>query len=292
MIRFFLLFLIIIQSCQIYGQLERSALLWKIEKTDSTKESYIFGTIHLIDESKFFFPKTLDKSVRKIDRLFFEIDIEKSLDFDVMLSMMDKALLPEGTTLKQLMSQEQYLTLEKRLQEKGLPISLFDKIKPMFIQSLLGSGSESSDLSNGKSYEIELLKLAKSKNIKTDGLETADFQMSLFDSIPLQDQTDYLLSSLNDSAQLETIDVGRMIDLYTQQHIDSLYHFMIDDEGLIAKFEDILIEKRNRSWIPKIESAIKKERCLFAVGAGHLGGPIGVIDLLIKSGYVLTPITD
>jgi hypothetical protein len=291
--KFIFLLIILFKIGSAIGQFNQNALLWEIEKTDSTKTSYIFGTIHLIENANYFFPKTLDKSLNSIDRLYFEIDIEQSLGFDVMLAMMSRALLPDGITLKKLLNESDYEALEIELSKNGLPIALFDKIKPMFIQSLLGIDKSNTDGGfDGKSYEMELLKMAKDKSIEMGGLETADFQMSLFDSIPLEIQTQYLIEALNDSSSYGATDINKLTQLYVDQKIDSLYIMMTQDEGMIESFQDVLISKRNQSWIPRIEQAIFKESCLFAVGAGHLGGDIGIIQLMINKGYRLKPLLD
>ena len=81
-----------------------------------------------------------------------------------------------------------------------------------------------------------------------------------------------------------------MIKIYTSQNINAMVTMMSEDEG-IGGFEDILLYTRNKNWIPVIEEKMKDTQHFFAVGAGHLGGKDGVIDLLKKEGYTLSPLS-
>ena len=78
--------------------------------------------------------------------------------------------------------------------------------------------------------------------------------------------------------------------MYKRQNVDSLQIMIVEESESIAGKDSELLDDRNKNWIPKIEKLIAKKRTFIAVGAGHLGGPKGVIQLLRKEGYTLTPI--
>lgn len=82
----------------------------------------------------------------------------------------------------------------------------------------------------------------------------------------------------------------RMIKLYTTQNVDSLFLMIQDEGGVLADEQNSFLDQRNENWIPKIEEIITSKSAFIAVGAGHLGGPNGVIRLLEKKGYTLTPV--
>ncbi len=81
-----------------------------------------------------------------------------------------------------------------------------------------------------------------------------------------------------------------LITCYLSQDLDSLYQLITDGEDVISNHQVSFLDDRNKDWIPKIIDMIVSKSTFIAVGAGHLGGPNGVIRLLEKEGFTLTPI--
>jgi uncharacterized protein YbaP (TraB family) len=76
----------------------------------------------------------------------------------------------------------------------------------------------------------------------------------------------------------------RMSIIYKSQDLDALYQLMVESPEMMDS-QELLLDRRNRNWIPIMEPAMKKASTFFAVGAGHLGGSQGVLELLRKQGY-------
>jgi uncharacterized protein YbaP (TraB family) len=83
----------------------------------------------------------------------------------------------------------------------------------------------------------------------------------------------------------------KMVHAYRQQDAGALYRYMMSSPD-IAGSEEALLFNRNRKWVPVMEQAMQKEKIFFAVGAGHLGGPQGLISLLREKGYTVTGIRE
>ena len=139
------------------------------------------------------------------------------------------------------------------------------------------------------SYEMEIMTLAKKKNKKIDGLETAEFQMSMFDSIPYEAQAQMLVESIRSSASGDD-ELDKMIKLYKDQDINGMISMMQTEEQGIGHYEDLLLVSRNKNWIPVMANMMSRQKTFFAVGAGHLGGETGVVALLRQAGYTLSPV--
>ena len=58
----------------------------------------------------------------------------------------------------------------------------------------------------------------------------------------------------------------------------------------MAPYEELLLVRRNENWIPVMERIMREGSAFFAVGAGHLGGPKGVVNLLRQAGYTVEPV--
>lgn len=267
-----------------------SALLWKIE-AGQLAPSYLFGTIHMIEKDEYFFTKEIDDALVASKELVLEIDLEDAMDLGSQLSLLQKAIMKGDTTLKDLVSQEDYDLVKNHFEEMGIPFFLFEKVKPMFLtifasEDMFSGGGLNMD--EIKSYELELIEKAKQQNKPVDGLETVDYQMSIFDSIPYRAQAEMLVSSLSDDAD----DAGVMDTLvyyYKQQDLVKLDQ-LLNSDPTTNTYRTVLLDNRNANWIPIISEKVKSQPTFFAVGAGHLAGDYGVIQLLRKQGFKLTPI--
>ncbi len=115
--------------------------------------------------------------------------------------------------------------------------------------------------------------------------------MSLFDSIPYDAQAQMLMATIqSDEKDSESNQLEEMVKMYKDQDIQGMQRMVKGDEGGISEYEELLLLRRNRNWIPIMEDMMANNPTFFAVGAGHLGGEEGVIALLRKAGYKVAPI--
>lgn len=269
-----------------------NALLWKIEGPDFQSPSYLFGTIHLIGKDEFFYPDGLLAAVDEVDRITFEIDIADMMDPIKQMGLMQKAFMRDNTSLKDLLTEDEYSLVKDHFDQIGMPLFFFERMQPMFLTVFGYSDVNPGSFQNGDmlSYEFELNKLAEQKNLETAGLETIEYQLSAIDSIPYDQQAQMLIESLRDKKK-GADQLKLMVEMYTLQEIERMYSELGEDAAGSEEFEQILLTNRNKNWIPIIANMASEKPTLFAVGAGHLGGPQGVITLLKNQGYTLTPLS-
>lgn len=268
-----------------------NALLWKISHPDVKEHSYVFGTIHIITDEAYFLPAGTEIAMDTADKFVFEIDMKEMMDLGAQISMITKAFMKDGTRLRDLLSTEDYTLVEKHFADIGLPMMMLDRIKPMFLTVFASTEMSPEDLSSGemKSYEMEFFDFAERNNKGTGGLETMEFQLSVFDSIPYAAQAEMLVETIR--AEEEQNDMfQKMIELYRAQDIEALYGAIGDEEMGAGEYEDLLVKDRNERWMTGMREYMQAGSTFFAVGAGHLGGPDGVIRLLRKEGFTVTPI--
>jgi uncharacterized protein len=270
--------------------LEKS-LLWRLESKEATKPSYLFGTIHIIDSKKYFLPKGTLSAIDECKKMVFEIDMEKMSDMTNMMGMMGKIMMKDGKTLRDLVSKEEYGRIENHFKKMGLPMFMFEKMKPFFLTIFAEEGMDPQALQTGtmKSYEMEFAELARDKEMSTGGLETIEFQMSLFDQISYEDQAKMLVEAI-DGNKTKDNTMDKMIEYYQAQDVDKLSDLINDEGGDIQNFNDRLVTDRNKNWIQGIRDEIKAQPTFIAVGAGHLGGANGVIRLLRQNGIKVTAV--
>jgi uncharacterized protein YbaP (TraB family) len=279
-----ILFLFVLLANGVVAQIQKNALLWEVKSKDGKNVSYLYGTMHLMDADLFYFPKKLEKLILKSEVLCMEIaSINPNLSPD--------ALFMKDKTLTDIFSQSQldsiYTWANKALlMNKEQFLGNFNSAKPFMLMQFIMQASLPTDT---KSYEREFEAIAGEKNLQMKGLETVDEQLSLFDGFSTVEQVEMVMSSLRDEAQSKE-SFAKMQQLYLSQNLDELYDFMKKESDSPIASSRAFLEDRNQRWIPKMTELMQEKSVFFAVGAAHLAGPEGVIELLIKKGYTLTPI--
>lgn len=266
-----------------------NALLWKIEGKGVKKPSYLFGTIHIIPTEDYFLPAGTEEAINNSDIVFTEIDMKDMKDMSKMMGLMSKIQMPNGETLEGLLSTADYKIVEDHFKSMGMPMVFIGRMKPMFSSMFADLELKNLMTGGGVSYEMEIGKIAKDAGKEFGGLETLEFQLSIFDKIPLEDQAQMLVETIKSSkAGNETF--GEMVKVYTSQDLEGLNKMMNESSSMSSESNDVLLVERNENWIPIIVKNIKKQSTFFAVGAGHLPGNKGVIKLLRKAGYKVSPV--
>lgn len=268
----------------INGQQLENSLLWEISGNGLDSPSFLFGTIHMTCDA------SLDSNVRKaLDNtslLVLELDMD---DPSLQAKMMKDLYMKDGKTLHDYLSKEDFALLEAFVKEQtGAPLALMSNMKPFFISAsfypkMLGCPVQS--------YEMELVKVAQEQNEEVLGLETVEEQMNVFNAIPYEDQVVDLLRTAKDNLAYDTETFQKLLQLYDTQNIEGMQSMMQEDKNLTtSKHKDKMLDDRNKNWIPKIEEYSKEQPTFYGVGAAHLAGENGVIELLRKAGYTVTAV--
>lgn len=262
----------------------KNSLLWMISGKDLSRPSYVFGTFHMMCKSDFAITDPLKEKLNATEQFYGELDMD---DPGLQISMMNKMRLKDKT-LKDLMSEADYTTLSENFQRvTGMQLQLFNQFMPFMSLSLLTLNSI--ECSDKIQPEGEFVKLAQQQKLPILGLETIDDQIEAINSQPLDSQLHSLKKMVlaYDSVKQS---MNKMIAVYKENNVDKLYDFIRANSNGDDRFETEMLAKRNKRWIPIIEKAMHEKPSFFAVGAGHLGGNEGVLELLRKQGYTLTPV--
>lgn len=272
--------------------MEDRALLWKIEGNGIKTKSYLFGTVHLIDKEQFFFPKKLQKIVSKSDVLTMEIAGLPEPMEALRLSMLEEGSFFDFFTEEQTDSILVWVEEHTSLSPTGFRM-MVGKMRPFVVSQMLIEFDESNPnrgMENKKSYEVELEAIAENKKLEIKGLETVAEQLGIFDVLSDDQQVEMVMAVIRSEGSSGLEEIEKIMLLFADQDIDGLYQMIADDADFMEGMNDILLDDRNKRWIPMIEQMITEKSTFIAVGAGHLGGPNGVIRLLEAKGYTLTPI--
>ena len=260
-----------------------NALLWQVSGKGLSSPSYVYGTVHIICKEDFQFSGTLKEKFREAKNIYLELDMD---DPNMMMKMASLSMM-KGQSMKDLMSPADYTYLSAYVKDSlGMPMMLFNKMKPITLMSLLYT--KALPCSASESYEQTMVAMAKQQKKDIKGLEKIEDQMAVFDKIPDSVEAKMILDMIKNMPE-QKAQFAQMVAAYKKEDLKSLSNAMSESPEWKG-FEDIMLTNRNKNWIPVMETAMKESTTLFAVGAGHLYGKEGVINLLRQAGYTVTPV--
>jgi len=262
-----------------------NTLLWKVSGNGLKKPSFLFGTFHLLCKDDIHLSDQLKKAMKLSDKIYMEMDMD---DPSTMLGGMLYMNMKNDKTLESLYTPEEYKRLSNYFSDTlKMPVMLLQKAKPYFLVALLYP--RMMDCASPAGVEEELMKIAKEDKKEIKGLETIQFQASVFDSIPYEWQAKELLQNI-DSFSVYKNEFETMLKFYKNQQLDSIKSLMGKSESGEKKYDDLLLNNRNKNWVKKLKEITKNESVFVAVGTGHLVGEKGLINLLRKEGYKVEPL--
>lgn len=281
--RIYCLLLLLISAHTFAQAPKEKTLLWEISGKGITKSSYIYGTYHLVCPADLQVSSVIKQKFANTQQLYLELDMD---DPGMQMKTMQFALMQDSSTLKSLLGKDYDSVASIFNRKTGLPMAFMGKVKPAVLAMMLYPSMMEC---TPEAWEMVFTQMAKDRNIEVKGLETVEFQMGIFDSIPYKEQAQQLKETVfkYDSLAKES---KKMVQLYKNKDLQALYAQLQKDKDM-KEYEDVLLVKRNKSWIPTIEQETKKHPIFIAVGAGHLAGNNGVIALLRKKGYTVKPVS-
>jgi uncharacterized protein len=264
-----------------------NTLLWKISGNGLEKPSYLFGTIHMICKDDAILSENLKTAIKNSDAVYLELDMDNMFE---MLGAMTKMKMRGDTTLDDLLTAEEMKRVEAYFEKENsmLPFSMLKTYKPFLAASMLTKNAVPCE--GALAMEQVIMEEAKLQKKDIKGMETMAYQLSIFDTIPYKLQAQQLLQYI-DTAKTDSDDkvIKELMENYKKQDLIKLEKMLNQSDMGIASFTDLLLYNRNRNWVKKMKTLLPGKTFVIAVGAGHLPGENGVINLLRKEGYTLTP---
>lgn len=273
------------------AQTGENTLLWKISGNGLEKPSYLYGTIHMICAEDAILSVNLKKALRDCDELYLEVDLDNMME---ILTMMGQMKMRGDTTLRDLLTEEEYKRVRDYFSRKGsiLPFQLLETYKPLLAASTLEQSEEEIGCEEMAIMEQVIMQEAKAYRKKVSGLESMAYQAGVIDSIPYRLQARQLLAYIDSASTGDGSNrqIEELFAAYKSQDLRKLESIMVQADAGLAGFTEILLYHRNENWVRKLRDLMPGRSLVIAVGAGHLPGERGLIDLLRKAGYTVTPV--
>jgi uncharacterized protein YbaP (TraB family) len=249
-------------------------------------EVTLLGSMHVLRPSDHPLPAAVDGLIERAQSIVMELDLD---DVDAVAQqrvILETAMLPQGTVLANVVDASVYRLVEQTAGELGIDIKLLERFEPWFLAvTLLDQGMRQFGFQAERGIEQYVLDQARRSGKEIVGLESLEFQIGIFDSLPPPQQQAMLEQTLAELDEAEAA-LDAMVDAWRDGELESLSAELLEDFDDFPGLYDTLVTKRNQSWVPALERMLADgQRHLVVVGALHLVGPDSVIELLRAGGH-------
>lgn len=260
--------------------------VWKIESGGNTV--YVGGTCHVLRPGDFPPPPEFDAAYEDAQTVVFETDLGELLEPAVRERMAERCRLPEGQTLRDVLSAEAYAALEAHCARSGLPLEALQPLKPSLaaltvtMTALMQLGVTEAGL------DLRYYERAGKEGRATAGLETADEQIEFVATLGEGVENELVLETLADLDSLAG-EIDELIAAWRAGDLDALERMIVRDvKTQYPTVYEKLIAGRTRAWAPRVEKLFEQPGTeLVLVGVGHLVGEDGLLRLLERRGYTV-----
>ncbi len=264
------------------------SLLWEISGNQLAHPSYLFGTIHSGCTEKLALTPQQQQAINKSQQLYLEADIN-NFNYDNGYTVGEERL-------EDVLKANEYKKVKDFFEKRAY--SDINLKRPSFLafvaEALVRREFLNKQCKGTYSREQILIDAANRRKMKVLEIETGKDRTKIFKKMLLRDGIDMLLSTIDKYQQSEPADIEKKVKATNEQYFSGDVTEMAKLEPNMSAAErrifTILLDDRNRLWIPRMRKIMARKSTFFGFGGAHLGGKVGVISLLEADGYKLKPI--
>jgi len=274
----------------------QAQLLWKVSGNGLPRPSYIFGTHHLASASMLDSIAGMQEAIEGCDVVLGEIEKDSLMSPDAQARIAQAMMAPPDSTLDRLLTPTQYATVErvfnKYFATMHVKLSQMNALKPNAISTQMQAMQALkyfNDFDASSQIDLAVQTRANDEGKPSAGLETVSEQIDLLYNGPLTEQAEGLVETCKNDESFQ-LQMAALSEAYMTQDLDKLQAVMTDATvGGSEAENERLIYSRNRRWVEKLVQLLPERAALVCVGAGHLPGEQGLLQLLRDRGYRVEP---
>jgi len=262
------------------------SFLWKASNRQNAV--YLVGSVHMLTKAYYPLSPTLEAAFKESDLLVEEVDLAELLAPTAQFQMLSRGMLPSNQTLDKVVSPSTLALVNKRVDTLGLPIEALMRFKPWSLAlMMLGVEWQKAGFDAELGLDKHFYDRAQADGKAVQGFETADYQISRFDEMTM-DQQDRLLAESLKELDTEKASVIALANAWKAGDIATVERVVLHDLKQDPQMYQRLLVERNRNWWPKLEALFNRRGHAFVVvGAAHLVGADGLIAMLRSKGYTV-----
>lgn len=290
--------IILILSIVAIAVAAQAQLLWKVSGNSLGRPSYVMGTYHFAPSSMIDKIPGMEQAFNGCDVVIGELEKESMVGPEAQALAAQAMMAPADSTLDKLYSPEDYAIIEavfnKYFGSMGVKLSQMNVLKPMAISTQMQAMQAIKyfpSLNPNDLIDVAVQTRANEMGRPSMALETIEEQIDLLFNAPIAYQAVGLLESCKNDDKFTQLSTA-LVEAYMAQDLERIETVLNDPElngeGADEEMEALLYE-RNRNWIQKLAAIMPERACLVCVGAGHLPGDQGLLQLLRDAGYTVEP---
>lgn len=289
--------LFLVLALAVLALASQAQLLWKVSGNGLGRPSYIMGTYHFAPASMMDKIPGMQQAFEGCDVVVGEIEKESMMSPETQALMAQAMIAPLDSTLDKLFTPEDYRIVEevfnKYFGNMGVKLSQMNTLKPSAISVQMQAMQAVRHFPNFNESEVIDMAVqtrANGMGRPSIGLETIEEQIDLLFNTPLTQQAEGLLDACKKD-ELFKVQSSALVEAYMDQDLAKIESIMTDPElgGDDAEAMDALVYDRNRAWVVKLVKMMPERAALVCIGAGHLPGDQGLLQLLRDRGYTVEP---
>lgn len=273
-------------------------IFWKIEK-DGLKPSYLLGTMHVTDPRVLTMPKGAREAATAADVVVIESEeiLDEQKAAASLLMHPELTMFTDGKSVKDHLDAAELAKLESGLKERGLALGAVARMKPWILASFVAlPACELSRKAAGASFlDKQIAEDAVKAGKPVAGLETLVEQLEAMADLPVDFHFKALIETIALGDKMEDV-IETMTELYLAEEIGMTMPMLKtvaptaagEDESAYAAFETRIVRDRNLVMAEGSKQHLEKGNAFIAVGALHLPGDEGLVELIRKQGYTVT----
>jgi len=258
--------------------------LWRVRSATNTV--YLLGSIHIMRPHAYPLAAVIESAFSSSSVAVFEVDLSAGATIDAAFGALAAGRLPEGRTLSDVVSPETYRLAEQRLADVGYDIAALQRMRPWMVATTLTLAElQRAGYSPDDGVDQRFQRRATDAGMRVIGLETVDDQLALFADLTPEEDEAFLVQTLH---ELESLipQVGELTAHWQAGRVAEVESFLAEGFAAFPRLFEKLVVDRNRRWLPQLEALLEgDQRAFVTVGALHLVGERGVVELLRAKGY-------
>ncbi|KUP91250.1 TraB family protein [Tritonibacter horizontis] len=278
---------------------------WIAQK--GSRRIHVIGTQHSGDARMFAMMRQIRPLIPQMDAVFLEVTEPQMRAADQeQEAMAQYFLLPAGRRLDRMMGAQDWQDLSSRLAEMGIEPQMAALMQPWYLSDFLtGTDCRKRGFGSRRGLDDRIERVARFHAIPTLGLEAPEAGLAALAALPLADQVGMLMLDLRSDTRHEDLFVTLSESYFDNRLTEGriLMSWMLyrdlpvarsEVQRLLRGFDRSVLDQRNRAWITRLEAALDAatapgptQSVMVAVGAAHLGGEAGLLNLLAARGYQL-----
>ena len=262
------------------------SFIWSATKGSST--IYLAGSIHVLSQDYYPLSPALENAFKDSSLLVEEVDFGEMMNPVSQMTLLQRGMLPAGQTLDTVATPQTMALVNRTAADLGPAIEPLKKFKPwMLAIALQGLELQKAGFDPELGLDKHFYDAAVGSGKTVQGLETVDYQISRFDEMT-KEQQDRLLAETLKELDREKASISKLADAWKNGDTATIERIMLKDlKDDPAMYQRLLID-RNRNWLPKIEALFARPgKAFVVVGAAHLVGPDGLVQMLKARGYTV-----